>query len=83
MSVALQIRMLCHNGRLILSCGSLTLLICERIKIDLPLDALKLFIEIFDLVLEELTVLSSVVIKDRVQELINTGYPMVLIFRGN
>ena len=75
--------MLRHDGRLILPCGSLTLPICERIKIDLPLDALELLIEHFDLILKELTVLSSVVIKDRVQELINTCYPMVLIFLGN
>ena len=75
--------MLSHDGRLILSCGSLTLPICERIKIDLPLDALELLIEHFDLILEELTVLSSVVIEDRVQELINTCYPMVLIFLRN
>ena len=82
-SVALQIRVFRHDGRLILPCGSLTLPICELIKIDLPLDALELLIEHFDLILEELSVLPSVVIEDRVQELINTGYPMILIFRGN
>ena len=67
-SVALQIRLFRHNGSLILPCGALTRPIREWIKVDLPLDAIELLIEMFHLVLEELAVFSCVVIENRIQE---------------